>query len=113
MSPWAARLETIFDPTNWQAVQWPTASPLFTVEMASLKSLLTCSLSLFGSVYGGSARREGQVSSTSCTGPLVTVKNGTYRGVHSAEYSQDFFLGMRYAQVCSSPDVKISVYARA
>ena len=102
ISPWAARLETVLNPSNWQAIQWPTASPLFTVEMAPLKSLLTCSLSLFGSVYAGFARREGHASSTSCSGPLVNVKNGTYRGTHSAEYDQDFFLGMRYAQVCFS-----------
>lgn len=31
--------------------------------------------------------------------PVVTVKNGTYSGVYSDEYDQDFFLGMPYAQV--------------
>ena len=31
--------------------------------------------------------------------PTVTVKNGSYSGVFSPEYDQDFFLGMRYAQV--------------
>ncbi|KAF2671877.1 alpha/beta-hydrolase [Microthyrium microscopicum] len=30
--------------------------------------------------------------------PTVTVKNGTYEGLHSAEYKQDFFLGVPYAQ---------------
>ncbi|KAM5350400.1 hypothetical protein ACJ41O_006905 [Fusarium nematophilum] len=30
--------------------------------------------------------------------PAVTVKNGTYQGTHSAEYDQDFFLGVPYAQ---------------
>jgi carboxylesterase type B len=30
--------------------------------------------------------------------PLAEVRNGTYQGVHSAEYDQDFFLGMPYAQ---------------
>ncbi|KAH8201568.1 hypothetical protein TruAng_004260 [Truncatella angustata] len=30
--------------------------------------------------------------------PTVTVKNGTYSGIHSAEYDQDFFLGIPYAQ---------------
>ncbi|KAJ6086407.1 hypothetical protein N7467_005321 [Penicillium canescens] len=30
--------------------------------------------------------------------PTVTVRNGTYSGVRSATYAQDFFLGMPYAQ---------------
>jgi cholinesterase len=30
--------------------------------------------------------------------PTVTVRNGTYTGVHSISYGQDFFLGMPYAQ---------------
>ncbi|AEO67420.1 uncharacterized protein THITE_125668 [Thermothielavioides terrestris NRRL 8126] len=31
--------------------------------------------------------------------PIVKVKNGSYAGIYSAEYNQDFFLGMPYAQV--------------
>jgi triacylglycerol lipase len=30
--------------------------------------------------------------------PTVAVRNGTYTGVHSTTYDQDFFLGMPYAQ---------------
>ncbi|KAF4963180.1 hypothetical protein FSARC_8758 [Fusarium sarcochroum] len=30
--------------------------------------------------------------------PIATVKNGTYAGVHSGSYNQDFFLGVPYAQ---------------
>ncbi|KAF2144742.1 uncharacterized protein K452DRAFT_222508 [Aplosporella prunicola CBS 121167] len=30
--------------------------------------------------------------------PSATVKNGTYTGVHSTSYKQDFFLGMPFAQ---------------
>ncbi|CAD6446962.1 6027a471-67d2-4207-bfcc-7c532ec37a2c [Sclerotinia trifoliorum] len=30
--------------------------------------------------------------------PTVTVKNGTYKGVHDTYYNQDFFLGVPYAQ---------------
>lgn len=30
--------------------------------------------------------------------PTVTVRNGTYTGVHSTTYGQDFFLGIPYAQ---------------
>ncbi|EAQ87427.1 hypothetical protein CHGG_04046 [Chaetomium globosum CBS 148.51] len=31
--------------------------------------------------------------------PVVAVKNGSYAGIHSAEYNQDFFLGIPYARV--------------
>jgi hypothetical protein len=34
--------------------------------------------------------------------PTVRVKNGTYSGIYSPEYGQDFFLGMPYAQVNSN-----------
>jgi Carboxylesterase type B len=30
--------------------------------------------------------------------PTAAVRNGTYTGVYSAGYDQDFFLGMPYAQ---------------
>ncbi|KAF4472098.1 alpha beta-hydrolase [Fusarium albosuccineum] len=32
------------------------------------------------------------------TQPSVAVKNGSYQGVHSEQYDQDFFLGIPYAQ---------------
>ncbi|KAI1844334.1 hypothetical protein JX265_010237 [Neoarthrinium moseri] len=32
------------------------------------------------------------------TAPTVTVTNGTYSGIHSNEYDQDYFLGIPYAQ---------------
>lgn len=70
-------------------------------EMTGLTKLLTWSLSIFGLGYAGLVKGEGQTASASPWGPSVTVKNGTYIGVHSPEYNQDFFLGMRYAQVCS------------
>lgn len=31
------------------------------------------------------------------TSPHATTRNGTYAGVYSAEYNQDFFLGVPYA----------------
>jgi triacylglycerol lipase len=30
--------------------------------------------------------------------PTATVRNGTYSGVHSSTYDQDYFLGIPYAQ---------------
>jgi carboxylesterase type B len=45
------------------------------------------------SLYFGLARCANNASA-----PTVQVKNGTYLGVHSPEYNQDFFLGMPYAQ---------------
>lgn len=35
--------------------------------------------------------------------PTVTVRNGTYYGVHSHEFDQDYFLGMPFAKVCGCP----------
>ncbi|KAG5752919.1 hypothetical protein H9Q70_004480 [Fusarium xylarioides] len=32
------------------------------------------------------------------TRPFATVTNGTYRGIHSKEYNQDFFLGIPFAE---------------
>ncbi|KAI3332345.1 alpha/beta-hydrolase [Xylariaceae sp. AK1471] len=37
-------------------------------------------------------------AATSSGTPAVAVKNGTYTGLHSPEYDQDFFLGMPYAK---------------
>ena len=30
--------------------------------------------------------------------PTVTIRNGTYEGIHSLGYDQDFFLGVPFAQ---------------
>ncbi|KAG9530906.1 carboxylesterase, partial [Aureobasidium melanogenum] len=37
-------------------------------------------------------------SVVSASPPIVTIKNGTVQGRHSAEWNQDFFLGIPYAQ---------------
>lgn len=37
-------------------------------------------------------------------GPLATVRNGTYEGLHLPEFQQDVFLGMPYAQDTSGPN---------
>ncbi|KAH8586872.1 Alpha/Beta hydrolase protein [Bisporella sp. PMI_857] len=37
-------------------------------------------------------------STTKPTTPTVKVKNGTYFGVHSSQYNQDFFLGVPFAE---------------
>jgi hypothetical protein len=42
----------------------------------------------------GAVTRQVQASS-----PFVTLKNGSYAGLYSPEYDQDFFLGMPYAKV--------------
>jgi carboxylesterase type B len=38
------------------------------------------------------------LSALCSAGPTVTVKNGTYEGVHLTTYDQDAFLGVPYAQ---------------
>ena len=40
------------------------------------------------------------VSKPTCAAPKVKVLNGTYAGLHSREFKQDFFLGIPYAKVC-------------
>ncbi|KAL4983318.1 Alpha/Beta hydrolase protein [Aspergillus falconensis] len=40
----------------------------------------------------------GSVSPRFVSSPTVTVKNGTYIGKHNANFNQDFFLGIPYAQ---------------
>ncbi|KAK6379059.1 hypothetical protein LTS17_006763 [Exophiala oligosperma] len=42
-------------------------------------------------VYGGLIARQNDA-------PTVKIKNGSYFGVHSSSYNQDFFLGMPFAQ---------------
>ncbi|KAF3769293.1 alpha/beta-hydrolase [Cryphonectria parasitica EP155] len=67
---------------------------------SSLKTLLACcSLLATGSQVHAAAvhPRDGAVL-RSTSSPTVTVKNGSYEGVYSTEYDQDYFLGMRYAE---------------
>lgn len=72
-------------------------------KMASLvKTLLAGSLLAFASVHAGVASHRGDARGSSLrarSGPVVAVKNGSYEGVYSSDYDQDFFLGMRYSQV--------------
>lgn len=39
----------------------------------------------------------GAAISSAFASPVVTVKNGTIRGIHSKEWDQDLFLGIPYA----------------
>jgi hypothetical protein len=61
----------------------------FTVKLRIMLHSTALALSL----YFGLARCANNASA-----PIAHVKNGTYVGVHSPEYNQDFFLGMPYAQ---------------
>jgi carboxylesterase type B len=38
------------------------------------------------------------LAASDAVAPTAQTKNGTYVGTHSAEYDQDFFLGIPYAQ---------------
>lgn len=105
------------DPGRWDALLPPpssaagsplppnkkAASSTVVAKMASLvKTLLAGSLFAFASVHAGVATHRSSPRDSvlrARSGPVVTVKNGSYEGVHSAEYDQDFFLGMRYSQV--------------
>lgn len=61
--------------------------------MASLVKTL-----LAGSLFASASVHAGVASLRARSGPVVTVKNGSYEGLYSPEYDQDFFLGMRYSQ---------------
>ncbi|OLN95864.1 Lipase 1-like protein 2 [Colletotrichum chlorophyti] len=60
------------------------------LTMAFVVYLLATSLYLLAPVWSAVIR--------SGNGPVVSVKNGSYVGIHSAEYNQDFFLGIPYAK---------------
>lgn len=76
------------------------AHPLAVSMASSIKTFLACSLLAFVTVHAGqrSHTRDTAVRQAASS-PVVTVKNGSYEGLYSLEYDQDFFLGMRYAQV--------------
>ena len=59
--------------------------------MISFSGIALClCLAIAAKANGGNGQSYGS--------PTAQIKNGTYTGVHSAEYNQDFFLGMPYAQ---------------
>jgi len=64
--------------------------------MAPLQTLLTSALALAG--VGSASVIPASLSHRQAAEPTVQVKNGTYRGVRSEQYNQDFFLGIPYAQ---------------
>lgn len=73
----------------------------WTASMAShVKTFLACSVLAFVTAH---AAQRGPVRDTfmrqTTSSPVVHVKNGSYEGLYSSEYDQDFFLGMRYAKV--------------
>lgn len=53
---------------------------------------------MFKSLLLAGALQAHSVWSASCSAPTVTVMNGTYAGVYSPGYQQEFFLGMPFAQ---------------
>ncbi|ROW17618.1 hypothetical protein VPNG_00819 [Cytospora leucostoma] len=59
--------------------------------MYSFRSL--CCLILSGAAYAVVLPRN-----VSSSAPVVNIKNGSYYGVHSSEYDQDFFFGVPFAQ---------------
>lgn len=49
-------------------------------------------------LFWRSASVLSQLSQTNRPLPTVKVLNGTYTGLHSSTYNEDFFLGIPYAQ---------------
>ncbi|KAH8884560.1 alpha/beta-hydrolase [Thozetella sp. PMI_491] len=61
---------------------------------ASIYTILAFGLGSFGSFGQCAIARQGRAALP----PVVAVKNGSYSGVYSPEYNQEYFLGMPYAQ---------------
>ncbi|ETN45761.1 uncharacterized protein HMPREF1541_09594 [Cyphellophora europaea CBS 101466] len=55
-------------------------------------------LLLLTSIWGAACAPAPPWVEADSSHPLVTVKNGTYAGVHSSTYDQDFFLGIPFAE---------------
>lgn len=70
--------------------------------MASLPACLVTYLLCFASFGLAESAARPQRRANSCKKPVATVKNGSYAGIYSADYDQDFFLGMPYATVSVS-----------
>jgi hypothetical protein len=69
------------------------------VSLVAIAMLLLATYALASAYWmaGLEAAVPRQVQTSS---PTVTLKNGSYAGVHSPEFRQEFFLGMPYAEVC-------------
>lgn len=63
--------------------------------------MVSCSQLLAGLGFGFLTLVQGRACDSKGK-PTVTVKNGTYYGVHNTAFDQDFFLGMPFAKVCKS-----------
>ncbi|KAF3919117.1 Cholinesterase [Orbilia brochopaga] len=61
--------------------------------IAKLSVILLAALSASSSLVAAHFPKKPSIST-----PLVTIRNGTVRGIHNAKYNQDFFLGIPYAQ---------------
>lgn len=55
-------------------------------------------LLVLASLASAAPSRSHVLPRSSASAPTVTVKNGSYYGVQSEAYNQDFFLGIPYAQ---------------
>lgn len=51
-----------------------------------------------GSALFGTLAAAAVLPRNTSSAPVVTLKNGSYYGVHSSSYDQDYFLGMPFAQ---------------
>ena len=75
----------------------PQASQL---RQSTAVNMLRTSALAFGLLFGTSNAVPVASKGSDCSDsvPTAVLKNGTYAGVHSAQYNQDFFLGIPYAQ---------------
>ena len=62
---------------------------------SALAGILALATVLFASHAHGAPSSFNSPANNS--GPLATTKNGTYEGIHDAQYNQDYFLGIPFA----------------
>jgi hypothetical protein len=83
--------------TKGEKNKWPFSSSF---AAAALSGLAIAVAMYYLKPYLLLAFAASQAASKPAHGaPKVKVANGTYAGVHSKEFKQDFFLGMPYAKV--------------
>jgi hypothetical protein len=80
---------------------YKNASMVPQISWSVTKNSYTMLSSLFGlfAVAGTCLAVPGTKVLRQATAPVVTVKNGSYSGVHNPTYNHDYFLGIPYAQV--------------
>jgi hypothetical protein len=101
-------------PETWPVPSWAKScySPTATASASGTGSAVSSGGSATATTASGSGTASSSVVASGTTGsatgsatgaPTAVVKNGTVVGVKAAEYAQDYFLGVPYAQYVVLP----------